>query len=335
MPASTLRKKLTVAVAVLASAAIGSAAWAQSKTLRIGTSSTGSVFYALAVGLTKMLDGHAKITATAEPVGGSTANIFAIAADKVEVAITNSGAAYDGFRGTKPFKKPVALGLIAQGQPSYRQLLVRTNAGINKPEDLVGKTIIGRRPALPEVGQITEALLKVYGIPKSKVKIVSTTNTGEALKLIKAGTVDAVMLPGSRGAGYLRALTHDKTAKFLVIPMDKIKAMQAILPKSLSVATLPAKVYENQSEPVPVFYLATYLVADSRTSPDLVYGLTKTLFDNLKEFHALHASARNWTLARTLDDPKIPYHPGAIRYFKEKGAWTPALDALQKELGGK
>ncbi len=81
MPAFTLRKKLTVAVAVLASAAIGSAAWAQSKTLRIGTSSTGSVFYALAVGLTKMLDGHAKITATAEPVGGSTANIFAIAAD--------------------------------------------------------------------------------------------------------------------------------------------------------------------------------------------------------------------------------------------------------------
>lgn len=322
--------KLMGAVAVVTILAVGATAYAQSKSLRIGTSSTGSVFYTLAVGLTRMLDKHASISATAEPVGGSSANIFAIAADKVELAITNSGAAYDGLHGNKPFKKPVALGLIAQGQPSYRQIVVRTGAGIDKPEDLSGKTILGRRPALPEVGLITDALIKVYGL--KNVKVVSTTNTGEALKAIKAGTVDAAVLPGSRGAGYLRRLSHDKQIVFLDIPDDKIKTMHAMLPKSLSAGKLPAGVYENQSQPVNVFFLSTYLIADTRTSEDLVYAATKALFEHLPEFHALHRSARNWTLERTLDDPKVPYHRGAIRYFKEKGKWTPALDKLQAEL---
>lgn len=328
----TIFRRPYAVIAAVLTVAVSAGAYAQSKSVRIGTSSTGSVFYTLAVGLTRMLDKHAKISATAEPVGGSSANIFAIAADKVEVAVTNSGAAWDGYHGNKPFKKPVALGLIAQGQPSYRQFVVRVGSGITRPEDLAGKTIIGRRPALPEVGLITNALLKVYNINPKQVKIVSTTNTGEALKAIKAGTVDAALLPGSRGAGYLRRLAHDKQITFLQIPKAKIDAMLGLLPRSLSAAVLPAKVYENQNQPANVFALSTYLIADQRTSPDLVYAVTKTLFENLKEFHALHRAARQWTLKRTLRDPKVPFHRGAIRYFKEKGVWTAAHDKLQAEL---
>lgn len=327
-----VRRPLGIALAVIALAATSGLALAQSKSVRIGTSSTGSVFYTLAVGLTKMLDKHASLPATAEAVGGSHANMFAIDANKVDLAVANSGAVFAAYHGVQPFKKPVELGLVAQGQQSYRQVVVRVGSGIKTPADLKGKTVIGRRPALPELGQISAALLKVYNLSPNEVNIVSTTNTGEAIKAIKGNAVDAAVLPGSKGAGYLRRLSHDKKIRFLEIPKDKIAEMQKYLPKSLSPAVLPAKSYAGQPNPINVFALTTYLVADSRIPADTVYKVAKTLFGNLKEFHTFHGAAKRWTLENTLDDAKVPYHPGAIRYFKERKLWTAKLGAQQNRL---
>jgi len=98
------------------------------------------------------------------------------------------------------------------------------------------------------------------------------------------------------------------------------------------VGTLPAKTYQGQDNNVNVFSLASYMVAASRLSEDTVYKVTKTMFDNIGEFHTFHGVAKQWTLKETLDDPKIPFHPGAIRYFKEKNAWTPEMEKLQAAL---
>jgi len=260
--------------------------------------------------------------------------VFAIGADKVDLAFVNAGAAFDGTHGNAPFKEKIGVGLIAQGAPNLRQILVRVGSGIEKPEDLVGKTLIGKRPALPELALITDALLKVYGIDPSKVRIVSTTNTGEAVNAIKSDTVDAVVMPGSAGASYLQSLGRDGKIKFLDIPDDKMQAMMAILPKSMSKTKLPANTYPGQDKAVNIFAFASYIVAASRLPEDTVYKVTKTLFDNLEEFHTFHGTAKEWTLQESLDDPKIPYHPGAIRYFKEKQLWTPALEKAQSELKG-
>jgi len=323
----SLATVFTVALAVAA----GGIAFAQTKALRVGTSSSGSVFYTLAVGLSSMLTKHANIPTTAEPVGGSSANMFAINADKIDIAIVNAMAAVDGFHGSKPFKSKIDVGLIAQGAQSIRQIVVRVGSGIEKPEDLVGKTIIGKRPALPEIELIANALFKAYNIDPGKVRVVSTTNTGEALNAIKSDTVDAIVLPGSIGASYVQALTHDGKIKFLDIPDDKFKAMNALLPKALRPTKLPAKSYIGQNKPVNVYSLATYLIAASRLPDDTVHKATATLFDHIAEFHTFHSAAKEWTLKETLDEPKIPYHPGAIRYFKEKKLWTADLDRLQAE----
>jgi hypothetical protein len=329
---TTINRTRPACVALVLMVATCCIAAGQSSALRIGTSSSGSIFYTLAVGLSTMLPKHAATPATAEPVGGSTANMFALDADKIDLAIANAGAAYDAFNSVAPFKKSIGVALLAQGQPSYRQMIVRVGSGIEKPEDLVGKTIIGKRPALPEVELVTNALLKVYGIDPGRVRIVSTTNTGEAVNALKSDTVDAVMIPASRGASYLQSLSHDGKIKFLEIPEDKARAMMALLPKSMSLAKLPAKTYQGQDKEVNVFGLSTYLVAATRLPDDVVHKVVKALFDNIAEFHTFHAEAKEWTLAEAVSDPKIPYHPGAIRYFKEKGVWSADLDKTQAEL---
>jgi TRAP transporter TAXI family solute receptor len=325
------RLSATLAIACLTAAVAGGSASAQTA-LRVGTSSSGSIFYTLAVGLSTMLTKHAGIAATAEPVGGSTANMFAIGADKIDLAITNAYAAYDAVHANKPFKNKIGVGLFAQGAPSFRQIVVRVGSGIEKPEDLVGKTLLGKRPALPELELITNALFKVYNIDPSKVKVVSTTNTGEAVNAIRANTVDAAVIPGSRGASYFQSLGRDGKIKFLEIPEDKMKQMLALLPKSMSLGKLPAKTYQGQDNEVNVFSLASYMVAASRLSEEIVYKVTKAMFDNIGEFHTFHGVAKQWTLKETLDDPKIRFHPGAVRYFKEKNAWTPEMDKLHAGL---
>ena len=218
---TTTRLNAALVGACLAAVVAGAAAFAQVNALRFGTSSSGSIFYTLAVGLSAMLTEHAGIAATAEPVGGSTANMFALGADKIDLSITNAYAAYDAYHANKPFKRKIGIGIFAQGAPSFRQIIVRVGSGIEKPEDLAGKTIIGKRPALPEVGLITDALFKVYHIDPSKVRVVSTTNTGEAIKAIKSNTVDAVVIPGSAGASYLQSLGHDGKIKFLSFPTTR------------------------------------------------------------------------------------------------------------------
>ena len=319
-----------VAGAAAMMAVVAASAVAQTA-LRMGTSSSGSVPYILTVGFTSMLTKHAGIAATTEPVGGSSANVFAIAADKIDLAFSTTFAAYQGYHGLKPFKKKAAIGLFVQGAPSYRHVIVRTGSGIDKPEDLAGKTMIGIRPALPEIGLMTNALLKVYNLT-GKVRVVSTTNTPEAINAIKSDTVDAVVLPASARTSYVTQLCRDGKIKFLSIPDDKLKAMRALLPRSLSSVTLPANTYPGQDKPMPTFGVRSIFIAASRLSDDTVYTVTKTLFDNIDEFHKFHATAKEWTLQETLADPVIPFHPGAIRYFKEKKLWTPAMDKEQEEL---
>jgi hypothetical protein len=67
-------------------------------------------------------------------------------------------------------------------------------------------------------------------------------------------------------------------------------------------------------------------------SDEIVYQLTKTFFANVKDFHAVHASAREYDLEGSLESPTIPYHPGAIRYYKEAGRWNDAMAGLQSKL---
>ncbi|MGE0626586.1 MAG: TAXI family TRAP transporter solute-binding subunit [Hyphomicrobiaceae bacterium] len=328
----------TTAFAAITSTVIGLAAAAepasaQQTALRIGTSSVGSVFYAVAVGITRLLQEHEKISATVEPVGGSVANVFALGADKIEIAITNSTAAVDGYTGGGRFKgKKVNLGLIAVGAPSLRQFVVRVGSGIEKPEDLKGKTMVGKRPALPELEQLTMALFKVYNIPPSSVKVVATTETNQVVEALKAGTIDAAMMPGSAGAAYLKQLTRDKKITFLDLTDDKANAMLPLVHKAIVMTKLPANSYDGQTKAVNVFDTSTYLVADGRVSEENVYRVMRAIYDHFDEFRTFHSSVKDWVLARSLADPKVPFHPGAVKYLKEKGKWTAELQRKQDAL---
>ena len=326
-----LMKFGSIAAAVLLAATIAVPASAQ-KAVRLGTSSIGSSFYVTAVGMSRLIQEHAKMNVTVEPVGGSAANMFGIAAGRIDLAMGNSGATYDAYHGIKPYRKKINLRLLISGNPTLRWFMVRKGSGISQPGDMVGKVISSSRKPLPELQQIMNALIKVYNLPSRKIKQVGSVNSGEVARAFRAGTIDAAAFPFALRMPIASKLFADDVIEPLMIPDDKFKQVLAQLPDKFSVLRVPANNFKNQPHAFNSLMMTTQLAAIDKTPEETAYQVVKAVLGHHSEFVKYHATARYWNVENTLKNAKVPYHPGAIRYFKEIGKWTPELQKLQEKL---
>jgi len=326
-----LKTPFIIVLAAISIAVLAPTAWAQ-QAIRIGTSSVGSVFYTIAIGAGEIIQKHAGLNATVEPVGGSSANMRGLGAKKIDFAIANSFASFTAFNGTHNFKKPIGVRLVVQAQPSNRWLLLRKGASIKRLKDLEGRTIIAKRRALPEIALVMDAYIKVFGLDRNKIKIVATTNSGQAYKAVRAGSVDALLMPFSRKAASVQKPMRDGVLEFFYITKAKRDEMLKNLPPVMWGNNFKAGVFEGQTKDLHLVALNSYFMTRAGVSKKVVYNVTKALLENTKEFATYHRAARLWTLKRTMRNVALPFHPGAIQYFKEKGVWTAAHEANQKKL---
>ncbi len=304
----------------------------------LGTSSVGARFHILAVGMGDVVSRHSKLNVTVEPIGGSDANIRALKAKRIDFALTNSLAATHGFRGIGSFKKEgkAPVRLILQGGLAARALVARADRGINTPADLKGKKVQGRRRALADLEVVLKQLLKVYGVPESSVTIYAHSDTNEQVETLRLGTADAAMMPfGSPKTSSPPIRRLAETVPLVVVDFGRDK-IPAILENpdlaGYAAATIHKGAIKGLDKDVTSLALGEYLVGRADLSDEVVYQFTKTFFTNVKDFHAVHASAKEYDLEGSLDAPKIPFHPGAIRYYKETGRWNDAMAKLQAKL---
>jgi len=239
-----------------ATVAIGYAAEAL-KAITIGTSSVGSTFYTIAVGMADLLTRSGAVNATAEAVGGSDANARAIRDGKIEMAVLNSFSARDAVLGKGTFVKggPAPLRLVLQGHTSLRQLIARPQSGIRSFADLKGKVLVGKRRSLQELELITKALLNAYGMTEKDLRIVETSDTKGAIQALEVGSVDAAIFPGGIYDPNVTELQERKTA--VLIPIDDqhfAKALEDLGP-AFGKFTIPQKMYPNLAGPVNAFRL--------------------------------------------------------------------------------
>ena len=169
---------------------------------------------------------NSNISVTVEPIGGSDANVRALAAKRIEVAILNSLAGTHGYHGIGSFKKDgkVPLRLLFQGGLGARAIVARADRGINTPADLKGKTVQAKRKSLADLEAFAKALMRVYGIPEGGMKILRHGNTNEQLESLKLGAADAVVMPfGSpkTSSPPLRRLAQAIPLKVIAVPADK------------------------------------------------------------------------------------------------------------------
>ncbi len=302
--------------------------------VRIGTSSVGSNFYRLAVGMGEVVNKKAGINTTVQAVGGSAATVRGIAADRIEFGMANAFASVTAFEGTHSFQKggKLDIRLALQGGYNHRGIVVRKGSGIKTLKDFEGRTFIGLRKPLPELELITNAVFKANGVDISKVKIVGTTNTGQVIKNLTVGSVDGALMPYGPKAGNMQKALSDGVFTFIDFPMEKAKAALKDLPKFITTDVQETNWFEGLTKATPVFAMPSTFVTGPKVPDETVYKVVKAILENTALFKTFHHQAVDWTLENSLRNFQQPFHNGAIRYFKEKGAWKPEHEKHQQAL---
>ena len=120
--------------------------------------------------------------------------------------------------------------------------------------------------------------------------------------------------------------------KMLSIPEDKLQLMLQDLGPAFHKGIIPAGVYKDQKEVVQIPALLTCICVRADFPEDGAYTITKTLMENQGALAAIHSVGKEWTLENTLKNPPAPFHPGSVKYFKEKNGWSSGLEELQQQL---
>ena len=261
------------------------------------------------------------IRATVEASGASVANAQLIGAGDTDFALLQNDIAYYAFNGaTLPaFKgKPVRnMGGVFTIYPELIHIVATHASGVKSLQDLRGK-----RVAFGPPGSGTEQnalqILEVYGIKDADFAKAERIDAAAAAEQLRDGRVDAAFFTTGLGSAVLTDTFL--SGKVVMVPIDSVPA--EVLQKQYPFYTLeriPANTYKGQERQILTPAVMAMLVARRDLPEDLVYKFTKAIFDNLPQFHSAHAAARGLTLQTAQNGMPVPLHPGAEKFYREKG----------------
>ena len=311
-------RKFARVVAVAAAFAIAPVAAQAQNFINILTGGTAGVYYPLGVALSKLYTDKIKDSRpSVQATKASVENLNLLQAGKGEIAFTLGDSLAQGWAGDADagFRSKLdKLRVVGAIYPNYIQIVASKESGIKTLADLKGKRL---SVGAPESGTelIARAILAAAGIKYENLGKVEYLPFAESVELIKNRQLDATLQSAGLGVASIKDLANSVEIVVVEVPAAVIAKAGA----PFLAATIPANTYQGQSAAVETAIVPNYLVTRSDLSEDAVYQMTKALFDNLPDMVAAHAAAKSISLQNAAKAPPVPLHPGAAKYFKEKG----------------
>ncbi len=311
---------LCMLFAVFASGWAGNDALAADKEyIKIGGGASGATFFMMASGISKLVNENVKWLDATPEVGGSVLNVRRIGTQKLPVGIVTTDTAYHGIYGGPEFKNEryPDIRAIFSGHVSYWHMVTLESSGIKTIQDLKGKRVAIGYPG-GSVEAVTREILKEYDlIPDRDFKNYYLTPE-EVVTALKDGTIDAgAQLTGAPSGAFLDISTTHKIRILPVSPdmQDKIIKKFPYYVKD----AFKKGIYPGLTEPVPALSIGSYLLTHKNAKDELAYQLAKLIAENTKTLGAIHPSGLEWNLDTVKKGFAIPIHPGALKYFHERG----------------
>jgi TRAP transporter TAXI family solute receptor len=315
-------KKLLLAM--LALTAVPATAVAQNQFITIGTGGVTGVYYAVGGAICRLMNETRSdhgFRCSVESTAASVYNLNAIRQGELDFGVTQSDVMYYAVNGEVDFTDQGAwegLRAVFSLHPEPFTLVARADAGIEKFEDLAGKRVnIGA----PGSGTQTsmDIILDAVGMSRDDFSLTSELRPDEHGPALCDNQIDAFFY----GVGHPSANIADPTttcsAKLVNIQGEFVDKLVEEHPY-YATATIPGGTYQNNPDDVNTFGVLAALAVSEDTSEDAVYALVKAVFDNFDAFKALHPALGNLTEeAMIADGLSAPLHPGAERYYKERG----------------
>jgi hypothetical protein len=314
------RKWLAGLVVVLGMAVSAPQAMAKQDILFGGASITG-VYYQVALQLSNMMNKHAadKYNYIGRPTGGSVFNINAIDRGAFDFAVAQSDRNWQGFNGAADWEgKPVTgLRSVFSMHPETVLLVTRKDAGIKTVMDMKGKRINIGNPGSGQRGN-AEDVLRIYGLDFNKDFSAEALQQAEASRALVDQKVDAFFFTVGNPSAAVEEPAQSVDLDIVPINSDGIKDFVAKHPYYI-MTTIPAGTYKGVDKGVETYAVTATVISSESVSEEVVYDMVKTVFENLDELKASHAAFRNLNPKEMLQGLSAPLHPGAIKYYKEKG----------------
>ena len=313
-------KSLISFVAVIAATAFSGMASAQN--ISIATGGTGGVYYPLgggmAAALSKFVPG---MQATAEVTGGSVDNLKLIGSGKPYIALAMADASQDAFKGEDKFKgHAVPLRTLMILYPNRMHVVTIEGRGINRMADLKGKRVSTGSP-----GSATEVMgfrvIEAAGLDKDKDMKRERLGVAESVNAVKDGKIDAFFWVGGLPTAAVTDLANTPGTKIKLVDHAETVAVMNKKYGNLYVEdSIPKATYKGMDTDNKQATVMNILVANENMDEKTAYNIVKTIFDRREEVVAVHKEAANIKLEnqKTSATP-IPFHPGALKYFAEKG----------------
>ncbi|MEA2978220.1 MAG: uncharacterized protein QOF09_43 [Alphaproteobacteria bacterium] len=317
------RKGLFFGALITGAALCAGAALAQQQTtIAIATGGTGGVYYPLGGGmaniLTKYVPGYA---ATARVTGGSVDNLKLIGSKQSEVAMVMVDAALDALKGDDKFKgNPVDVRTLMVLYPNRMHVVSIEGKGIEKMSDLKGKRVSTGSP-----GSATEVMafrvIEAAGLDKDKDLRRERLGVAESTNALKDGKIDAYFWVGGLPTAAVTDLGATPGTKIKLIDhADVVDKMNARYGGIYTAGTIPAKTYPGQDKDNAITVVQNILVANASMPDKVAYDIVKTFIEHKDDLVAVHGEAKAIELANQAPkNSPIPWHPGATKYFVEKG----------------
>ncbi|MGV8146967.1 MAG: TAXI family TRAP transporter solute-binding subunit [Alkaliphilus sp.] len=286
----------------------------------IATGGSAGAYFALGGTVAKLLNENLEnVNASVQSTGASAINSTLMGEGKIEVAFAMNDVVSYAFTGTEVFAdkgKFENIRGIASLYPNFVQIITLKGSGIKEIEDMRGKRIgVGAPGSGTEVN--ARQILAAHGITYDDID-ADFLSYAEAAEQMKNGAIDAAFL--TSGIPNAAVLDLATTQDVVIVPIRR-EIIESSLAKDFpfySPEEIPGGMYD-QAEAVPTAAVTTVLITRAELSEELVYNITKTIFENLEALGNTHASGKKIDLEKVRIAMPVPLHPGAEKYFSELG----------------
>ena len=286
--------------------------------INVLTGGTSGVYYPLGVAIGKIYsDKLPDVRTQVQATKASVENLILLQQGRGEIAFAMGDslkAAWDGDEEAGFKSRLDRLRLIGAIYPNYIQIVATADSNIKTLADLRGKRLsVGAPKSGTELN--SRAILAAAGLSYRDIGKVEFLPFAESVELMKDRQLDATLQSAGLGVASLKDLSASTDIRLVSVPKEVVdKIGPPFVP-----GKIPANTYTGQDKDVPTATVANYLVTSSAVSDDLAYQMTKLIFENLPELANAHASGKEIKLETAATGNPIPLHPGAVRYYKEKG----------------
>lgn len=306
------------------------------KDVNIITPAPGASVHMIAVGVGKAVQKHTPIENwIVQPLGGPKLWLPMMAQGKCDFANHNAADILNAFLGRGLYSKmgPQRVRTLIGGHEYMFMFWTTPNKGINSIADLKGKVAYIKFKANPMFTAMSQNQLASAGLTYKDLKaVLAFSSIKEAIRGLIEGRVDAILYPVVPGA-VMQVNEAKGECKFINLTKKQAeyvaKRMEGYYIQDIA-ANDPR--FRNKSAVPNAMSYQSAMFTSVDMNPDIAYGVTKAILENTSEFAGSHPSAKYWSLKARPVSPAVPYHDGAIRYYKEKGLWSAKIQAYQEKL---